>query len=91
MNKTRLTLLGFCVILAGCATTTDSAPKKQTIDMNRVNAINRQAEFRNIDIIWLNPPRKRSDTTSDEEPAATPEQGKESAAEPEEKDNPDRH
>jgi hypothetical protein len=90
MNKTRLTLLGFCVILAGCAATTESAPNKKKIDMNRVNAINRQAEFRNIDIIWINPPRKSSDTTSDEEPAATIEPEKGSETEPEEKDNPDR-
>jgi hypothetical protein len=49
-----MTSLLCCSILSACAT----QEGRRTVDMTHVNAINQQAEFRNTDIIWVNPPTK---------------------------------
>jgi len=45
----------FCFfLLAGCAA--ENQRSGRSVDMSQVNSINKQAEFRNMDIIWVNPP-----------------------------------
>ncbi len=57
MNKPILTLLLACSILSACAVR-EGQTGRRTVDMTHVKSINQQAEFRNIDIIWVNPPTK---------------------------------
>jgi hypothetical protein len=57
VNKTILTLLLGCSILPACAIH-EGQSGRRTVDMTHVNSINQQAEFRNIDIIWVNPPTR---------------------------------
>ncbi len=54
MNRVILTsLLGF-LLLSACATN-EGQTGRRIVDMAHVNSINQQAEFRNVDIIWVNP------------------------------------
>ena len=46
-----------CSILSACAVH-EGQTGRRTVDMTHVKSINQQAEFRNIDIIWVNPPTK---------------------------------
>lgn len=55
MNKIILTSLLCFSLLSACAAN-DGQGGRRSVDMTQVNSLNRQAEFRNIDIIWVNPP-----------------------------------
>ncbi len=55
VNKTFFKLLLACSILSACAVH-EGQTGRRTVDMTHVKSINQQAEFRNIDIIWVNPP-----------------------------------
>ncbi|MCZ6716277.1 MAG: hypothetical protein O6946_04335 [Gammaproteobacteria bacterium] len=57
VKKTILTLLLACSILSACVIFEEQTGRR-TVDMTHVKSINQQAEFRNIDIIWVNPPTK---------------------------------
>ena len=50
-----LALLG----LAAC--TTQST--RRTTDINHIKAINKEARFRNVDVIWVNPPQSTLDSS----------------------------
>ena len=52
MNKIILTSLLCFSLLSACA----ANDGRRSVDMAHVNSLNQQAEFRNIDIIWVNPP-----------------------------------
>ncbi|MCH8220686.1 MAG: hypothetical protein IIA76_05035 [Proteobacteria bacterium] len=55
MNKIILTSLLCFSLLSACAAN-DGQGGRRSVDMTHVNSLNQQAEFRNIDIIWVNPP-----------------------------------
>ena len=55
MNKIILTSLLCFSLLSACAAN-DGQGGRRSVDMTQVNSLNQQAEFRNIDIIWVNPP-----------------------------------
>ncbi len=55
MNKIILTSFLCCSLLSACAAN-DGQGGRRSVDMTHVNSLNQQAEFRNIDIIWVNPP-----------------------------------
>jgi len=55
MNKIILTSLLCFSLLSACAVN-EGQGGRRSVDMTHVNSLNQQAEFRNIDIIWVNPP-----------------------------------
>ena len=55
VNKTILTSLLCFSLLSACAIREEQS-NRRTVDMTHVKSLNRQAVFRNIDIIWVNPP-----------------------------------
>lgn len=49
------------VALSGVAACTSQSAR--TTDMNHIKAINKEAQFRNIDVIWINPPPVKRDSS----------------------------
>ncbi|MCH8958891.1 MAG: hypothetical protein IIA05_05870 [Proteobacteria bacterium] len=55
VNKTILTSLLCFSLLSACAIREEQTSRR-TVDMTHVKSLNQQAKFRNVDIIWVNPP-----------------------------------
>lgn len=66
MKKIRLSLVLPLVlapiVLAGCASTgsTERAANRGDYDYQYVGLVERQAKAMNVDVYWVNPPRKKS-------------------------------
>lgn len=58
-------------ILGVTACTSQSAGR--TTDINHIKAINKEARFRNVDVIWVNPPQTTLDTSINVTIKANPE------------------
>lgn len=56
-----LSLLVVVVFSGLVACTSQSA--RRTTDMNHIKSINKEAQFRNMDVIWINPPPVKREST----------------------------